>query len=302
MILALDIGGTKVMAGLLDGKPRILKSLEFPTPKNRHDALKELFKNIDALLKSDSRVLEGIGIAAPGPLDVKKGILLKAPNLPGWESLPIKSLLAKRYKVPTFVENDANAAALAEALWGAGKNYRFVFYATLSTGIGAGFVMDKKIYQGRTGMALEAGHASIDYQGLPCKCGLKGCIEAYASGPSIVKRARNVFKNTPEKFTSRDIQRMAEQGDKKALKLIKETGFYIGVWLGNIVNILDPDAIVLGGGVSFFGKPLFDAIRETLPKFSINPNAHKIPIVPAKLKRDVGLFGAAALCLISDRH
>ena len=286
------------MVGILNSQPKILKSIEFPTPRVRGEIFSQLFKTIDALT-GNSRIIDGIGIASPGPLDVNRGLLLKAPNLPGWENLALGPALTKRYKVPVVLENDANAAALAEALWGAGKGYRHVFYATVSTGIGTGLVINKKVYQGRTGMALEGGHSTIDYQGTLCKCGLKGCIEAYASGPSIVRRAKAVIKNLPPSASARDIQNLAESGNKTAVKLIKETADYLAVWLGNMINIFDPDVIVLGGGVSFLGKMLFEPLRKLTPKYSINPRAHEVPIVQAKLQRNSGLLGAAAVYLQS---
>ncbi|MBI4669756.1 MAG: ROK family protein, partial [Elusimicrobia bacterium] len=199
-IVGVDIGGTKVRVGLVrpsrdkKGHVQMVRAIETKTDvKGKSAALKQLESIIQNLIAEDKSRIAGIGIGAPGPLDRKKGALLCAPNLPNWSNVPIGPWVSRRFKLPAIVENDANAASLSEALWGAGKNKRFVFYATISTGIGTGLVIDKKLYAGGVGLALEAGHATIDVNGRPCQCGLKGCIEAYASGPSMVRRAREIW-------------------------------------------------------------------------------------------------------------
>ncbi|MEK6544490.1 MAG: ROK family protein, partial [Elusimicrobiota bacterium] len=215
--------------------------------------------------------------------------------IPGWKNVPIVSWLRQAFKLPCRMDNDANAAALAESLWGAGKDYRFVFYATLSTGIGTGLVIDKKLYVGRSGRALEGGHLSIDYKGRQCNCGLKGCIEAYASGPSMVRRALGRLRGLKNPVTPKSILQAAQAGNKKAAHLITETGELLGIWLGNIVNIIEPDVIILGGGITNLGDPLFGPIKKTLPRYSIIPYANKIPVVRAHFESDSGILGAAAI-------
>lgn len=302
LIAALDIGGTKVMAALmrLQGHklPKILKQLEQPTARGGSEAAKKQILGMLESVTGEQRVAR-LSLAVPGPLNPKTGVLIKAPNLPGWENLPIRRWVEAKFKRPALLENDANAAALAEALWGAGKKYRYVFYTTISTGIGTGLVLDKKLYTGRTGMAMEGGHLTINHSGTLCGCGLSGCIEAYASGTSLARRARARFPREPEKWNPKALAASAAKGDESSRELIRETGRYLGIWLGNIVNLLDPDVMVLGGGLSFLGEPLFSVIRAELPKYSINPRAKEIPLIPARLKREVGLYGAAAVAFSS---
>ncbi|MBI4064341.1 MAG: ROK family protein [Elusimicrobia bacterium] len=300
LIVGIDIGGTKIMAGLIrlpsdaSGKAVILKKVEQPTAKKRESAITQI-TSIAAELIQNEKSIKGMGVAAPGPMDAKRGVLLRAPNLSGWENIRLKSLLEKKFRVPVALENDANAAALAEALWGAGKGKRHVLFATISTGIGTGLVIDGRLYRGATGFALEGGHLTIDRNGASCNCGQKGCIEAYASGPAIAKRARKVLVNAPPALSSLYIEKEAKKGNAACKKLIEDAAFDLGLWLGNMVNLFDPDVIVLGGGVTSFGKHFFDVIKQTLPKFSVNPKANEIPVIPAKLGRDMGIFGAAAI-------
>ena len=192
--LGVDIGGTKVAVGLVDRVGKILTQGRKPMVANgtAEAALQAVTGAIDISLMSataDGR-LQSIGICAPGPLDPKTGIVLNPPNLPCWRNFPLADEVAKHYHVPVKVDNDANAAALAETRWGAARGHRYVFYATIGTGIGTGIVLDGRIYHGNTGSAGEGGHVSIDYRGPLCPCGKRGCIEVLAAGPAIGARAR----------------------------------------------------------------------------------------------------------------
>lgn len=296
---ALDVGGTKLLAALVSiapGKsPRIVSQVEEPTEKgNKSKVQDQIFRMLESI-RPEKKKITAAGIALPGLTDPKSGELVKSPNLSNWEGLPLHSWVGRRLHCPVFTGNDANAAALAEAFWGAGKKSRFVLYATISTGIGTGFVMDGKLFMGETGMALEGGHLTIDRFGALCPCGLRGCIEAYASGTSLERRAQVYFPDNPEKCKPKALEMAARKGDKIAEGLIRETGEYLAIWLGNMVNILDPSVIVLGGGISAIGDPLFSVIRKDIQKHSVNPKASKIPIVPAKFGRETGAMGAAAL-------
>ncbi|MBI3758845.1 MAG: ROK family protein, partial [Deltaproteobacteria bacterium] len=212
---------------------------------------------------------EAIGIAAPGPLHQKSGVIINPSNLPAWRNVPLVSLITARYKLACRLENDANAAGLAEALHGAGRGCASVFYSTISTGIGSGIILDGKVYHGRNGAAAEGGHVTIDYRSpILCKCGVPGCIEALASGTAI----------------SRD---GGYDLDDLATKL--------SAWLGGVISLLDPDVIVLGGGVSRIGDPLLDRLRRMTPARTINQFAGATPIVPAELGADCGIIGAACL-------
>jgi glucokinase len=316
-IMGIDVGGTKVAGGLVDLKARLVKSLVVPTlaSKGFQTSYGQIVKLVAALLKQargKDRVL-GIGICAPGPLNPKSGLVINPPNLPGWRNIQLARNIEARFGVPTKVENDANAAGLAEVLFGAATAYRDIFYVTVSTGIGTGIIIDRKIHHGKNGVAGEGGHVSIDYKSpYRCGCGTYGCIEALAAGPGMARRARVRLEqehSAPsllremtgghlERISPQMIEQAARQGDRVAGDVLEETGFYLGVWLAGMITLLDPEAIVIGGGVAQIGKPLFDKIRATIPHHTINRQfAVKTPVLPAKLKKDVGIYGAASVFL-----
>ncbi len=317
LIMGIDIGGTKVAGGLMTAQGRLVKSLIRPTHAGGGYAssLSQIISLIERLYHAagGSDGLEGIGLLAPGPLNPHTGLVINPPNLPGWENVRLAEIVEKRFGVKAKVENDANAAGLAEVLFGAAVGYRHVFYVTVSTGIGTGIIINKKIYHGKNGVAGEGGHVSIDYQSpYRCGCGSLGCIEALAAGPALVRRAqarllqehtqpsllRDLTQHQPARLTPQLIARAALRGDAIAKFILKETGFFLGVWLAAMINLFDPEAVVVGGGVAQIGKPLFKTLHETIPHYAINPNfARRTPILPAKLKKNVGVYGAAALFL-----
>jgi glucokinase len=317
-LLGVDIGGTKIASGLFSPQGRLLARHQLPTEdeKGFSYSSQQMFTTIDLLLEQAAAReadVTGIGVCAPGPIEAKKGILYNPPNLTGWENLNLKALLESRYGKRVYVDNDANAAGLAEALWGAAIGYENIFYVTVSTGIGTGIILNRKIYHGKNGMAGEGGHMTIRYdsEDFKCKCGNIGCIEAYASGSSVAERARKRLKDLPEKpallseivqnrwntITMKDLSRAAMQGDHFCQEMIRETGLYLGIWLGSVISILDPDIIVIGGGVARIGEPLFEVIRREIPARTINRCAAHTPVVKAALQEDVGIYGAAALAL-----
>ena len=264
---------------------------------------------IDSILSSGTEV-EGIGICAPGPLDPESGIVLNPPNLPCWRNFPLAEKIRAKYKVPVNVDNDANAAALAETLWGAAQGFRYVFYATIGTGIGTGIVLDGAIYHGKTGSAGEGGHVSIDYRGPVCGCGKRGCIEILAAGPAIGARARakiaveplrgktivDLAKGNVSAITSQHVGEAFESGDPLAREVLEETVHLLTIWLGNIVDLLDPDVIVVGGGVAAMLRTFFEEIKRGMPEWCVNPRASEIPLLMAHYGADAGIAGGAALC------
>src|ERR1700686_5409870 len=193
-VIGVDIGGTKVAAGFVDHAGEITHVTRVPMVSDGDAAagLNSVLEAIDSLLAKAQQnhwAIRAVGICAPGPLDPNTGVVINPPNLPCWRNFPLSLKVSEAYGLPVKVDNDGNAAALAEALWGAGRGYRNVFYVTIGTGIGTGIVFDRRIYHGRTGAAGEGGHMSIDYRGPRCGCGKLGCIEAFASGPAIARRA-----------------------------------------------------------------------------------------------------------------
>jgi glucokinase len=216
----------------------------------------------------------------------------------------------KIYRVPVKVENDANAAALAEAYWGAGRGYRHIFYAGIGTGIGTGIVFDGRIYNGRTGAAAEGGHMSIDYHGPRCGCGKPGCIEILAAGPAIARRARaklasqqsprsillDLAKGNIDAVTSEMVGQAFAAGDLLAKETLLETVDLLSLWLSNIVDLLEPDVIIIGGGVAAMLNPFFDDIANGLAKYCIISRCREIPLLKAHYGADAGIAGGAALC------
>src|SRR3984957_13337723 len=198
-ILGVDIGGTKVAVGLVDRDGRILTQGRQPMVANAtaEAALQAVKTAIDLMISAADGRVRSIGICAPGPLDPKTGVVLNPPNLPCWRNFPLAEKIRDKYRLPVHVDNDANAAALAETRWGAARGYRYVFYATIGTGIGTGIVFDGHIYHGKTGAAGEGGHVSIDYSGPLCTCGKRGCIEILAAGSAIGARARAKLAANP---------------------------------------------------------------------------------------------------------
>ncbi|NQT32272.1 MAG: ROK family protein [Candidatus Omnitrophica bacterium] len=318
-VIGVDIGGTKVATGIIsirDGK--LKKKVVLPTHAKDgfEGSLEQVYESIGKVLQmsgTGKEHIEGIGVCAPGPLNPVKGIVHNPPNLPGWNEVPLASLIRKKFRIKTRLENDANAAGMAEVIWGAARGYKHVLYVTVSTGIGTAIIINGKVFHGKNGMAGEGGHMTINYDDKygKCNCGNIGCIEALASGPYTIKRLRRKLEKNPglktnlidmvdgrlNDLTMIVLSDAADEGDRLALETIAEEGRLIGIWLGSMINVLDPEIIVIGGGVSLMGDVLFKEIRKTIPTHSINIFADKTPVVQARLKRDVGIFGAASVLL-----
>jgi len=315
--IGVDVGGTKVAAGFVDAHGEIHQHARVPMNSRgtAEEGLAAVTGAIEELLKlapDANTAPRRIGICAPGPLDPHIGVVLNPPNVTCWRNYPLAAEIARRYGGSVKLENDAKSAGLAEALWGAGRGYRNVFYTGIGTGIGAGILFDGRIYHGRTGAADEAGHMVIDYQGPLCGCGKKGCIEALASGTSIAKKARARLAETPERkslmlelaggeidaVTSETVGRAYAAGDALAKEILLETVELVTIWLGNIVDLLEPDVIIFGGGVAAMLNPFFGEIRKGLPAWCMNKRCVEIPIVPARYGAESGIAGGAALCMI----
>jgi glucokinase len=314
-LIGVDVGGTKVAAGVVSAGGEITCQARTPMASDNAAAgLAAVISAIDAVRAAHSNSelgeqISGIGICAPGPLDPRTGIVINPPNLPGWRNFPLAAEISKIYNLPVRVDNDGNAAALAEALWGAGRGFRNVFCATIGTGIGTGIVFDGHIYHGRTGAAAEGGHNTIDYRGPRCGCGKLGCIEALASGPAIARRASekiakegrpsailDLAGGCPDRITSEIVGRAYAAGDLLAKEVLQETTLYLTIWLGNIVDLLEPDVMILGGGAASMLLPFFDEIRDRLPSWCVNSHCQEIPLIAAHYGADAGIAGGAALC------
>ena len=316
--IGVDVGGTKVAAGFVNAQGEIAQHTRTAmNPRGTaEEGLAAVTTAIDTLLKMAPEAqggVERIGICAPGPLDPQTGVVLNPPNVPCWRNFPLAAEIARRYGGFVKIGNDANAAGLAEGLWGAGRGYKNVFYAGIGTGIGTGIVFDGRIYYGRTGAAAEGGHVTIDYQGPRCGCGKRGCIEVLASGTAIGKKARARLKEKPgcsvmmpelaggnvEGITSEIVGRAFAAGDPLAKEILVETVELLAIWLGNIVDLLEPDVMILGGGVATMLGPFFGEIRKRLPAWCVNSLCLEIPLVPARYGENAGIAGGAALCVES---
>lgn len=317
-VIGVDIGGTKIATGLITKDGKLKKKVILPTlsSKGMKASLGQVYRSVEELMelsKVKMKDVAGIGVCAPGPLDPVKGIVHNPPNLKGWKEVPLAELLRRKFRKKVKLENDANAAGMAEAIWGAAKGFKNVFYVTVSTGIGTAIIIDGNIYHGKNGMAGEGGHCTINYDGKDevCGCGNVGCIERLASGPGTVKGLVKKLKKNPalktsitdladgepESITMVMIGEAAREGDKVALDTIKEQSRRLGIWLGSMISLLDPEVIVIGGGVSALGSLMLKDIKQTIPPHSINIFAKKTPVRLAKLKRDVGIFGAASVLM-----
>jgi len=315
--IGVDVGGTKVAAGFVDSNGEIRNHIRVPMHSRgtAEEGLASVTAAIDEVLKLAPHAASAtarIGICAPGPLDPHTGMILNPPNVPCWRNFPLGEEIAKRYSGIVKVENDAKAAGLAEALWGAGRGYKNVFYTTLGTGIGTGILFDKRIYHGRTGAAAEGGHVTIDYSGPRCTCGKRGCIEVLASGTAIGKKARAKLAEGAARtsamlqlaggdinaVTSETVGKAYAAGDFLANEVLLETVELLTIWLGNMIDLLEPDVMILGGGVAAMLRPFVEEIRKRLPAWCINSRCLEIPILMARYGAESGIAGGAALCTI----
>lgn len=315
--LAIDIGGTKVAAGFVDSRGRILAENRAPMSARgtAQDGLNSVFEAVSGLQKKfPSGRPSCIGISVPGWVDPKRGGLIAAVNIPCWKNYPLVRAVSKRYRIPSTISNDANAAALAEATWGAGRGYRNIFYVTLGTGVGTGFVSEGKIYGGSSGGAGEGGHVTIDFRGPLCACGKRGCIEVYASGTGIARQAREKLRAKPhsasriielasgrlDNVTAEIVSRAAREGDSIAKHILEETADYLAIWMGTVIDMIEPEVFIFGGGVGHLMMKYRARIRRQLEKWAIAPRRKQVAILEAKFGAESALAGAAALCFGLD--
>jgi glucokinase len=308
-VLAVDIGGTAIRLALVSVEGKILarkrlstKAEEGPTP-----VINRMLSAMKGLLKShrvDLYQLHSISIASAGVIDAENGIITSSPNLPGWINVPLRDTVKTAYRISTFLLNDANAAALSEHQLGAGKGSANLFYITVSTGIGSGIIIDNNLYSGTSGSAGEIGHMTIDVNGPVCRCGSNGCLEPLASGTAVAKEAITRIKNgeqsslaenrdSIENITAKDVGQAAKEGDTLALAVISRAAYYLGVGLANLVNFLNPEIIIVGGGLSKLGELLLEPAREVMHERAFRLPAQAVRIVPSQLGDDAGVLGAA---------
>jgi glucokinase len=296
--LGLDIGGTKLAAGVVDRQGRVLSFALAPTRAEDGPArgLERLFELGRATVEQagvDWSQL-AVGIGCGGPLDAAEGVLIAPPHLPGWRDVPVAALAEQALGIPAALENDATAAAAGEHRYGAGAGTSHMVYLTISTGVGGGVVIGGTLYRGASGNGGELGHVTVDCAGRVCPgCGRRGCLEAYVSGTSIAERAREAGMGA---ITASDVARAAADGDATAIAVWDETTYALACGLTSIVNLFEPELVVLGGGVvSGTGEQLLGPVRTRVLAEAMPPARDAAQIVQSALGEHVGVVGAAAI-------
>jgi len=311
-IIGMDVGGTKLATVVADTEGKILQKVRKPTEaeKGAEHVISKLFSMVYetlnlANLKPENII--GIGVSFGGETDTKTGFVY--PHLPGWEGIPLRDRIEAEFNLPTIIENDANAGALAEWMFGAGRGYDYVVYMTMGTGIGGGIIANGEIFHGANDAAGEVGHQILLPDGPPCRCGRRGCLEALCSGPGIARRTKDAVMKEKDTLIlelaggnidavkSEFVLEAAQRGDALANRLIQETAFYMGWGIANIVNILNPNVVIIGTIVVAAGDLLLNPIRENVVKFAVDRSAEIVKILPAQLGESVGDLAAVALVI-----
>ncbi len=308
LIIGIDIGGTNIKGALLDSGGNIIRKEQAATlanagPEAVAARVTGLIGKLEATASADGKKVTAIGIGVPGQPDPKTGTVASAPNL-HWRLVPLVEYLRRGTALPIYLENDANVAALGEQWRGAGRGSVNMVMITVGTGIGGGVILNGSLYSGTNGSAGEVGHMVIDPNGPQCSCGRRGCLETLTSATAMIRMAREAIDrgtktelSKPENLEAKDIVMAAQAGDSVAQEIINFAAGYLGMGLGNIINLFNPDTIVVGGGVSKAGEILFDPLRRSAMEWSLEAPAKVVKIVPAELGNDAGCIGAVVLVL-----
>ncbi|MBU3933562.1 MAG: ROK family protein [Candidatus Omnitrophica bacterium] len=307
-LIGVDIGGTKTSVSLGNFRGKVLIRRVFPSEgvKATLSQIKRIIRAYLARYDRDLKRTKGIGVSCPGPLDFKKGLLITSPNMPTWRNVPLKRIFSRSFTLPVAVDNDANCAALAEKTFGAGKGVNSLFYYTVSTGIGGGLIINGEIFHGASNDAGEIGHSVVLPEGPKCNCGKRGCLEALASGTAIARIARERARRNSlilklagkrKDINAGIVAQAALKGDKLARAIYEQAAFYLGLSITNVIQIINPEMIVIGGGVAKAGPILFRPLVKTVRAYTWPRPYRSCKIVPAKLKDAVGDLGAISLLL-----
>jgi glucokinase len=310
-ILGIDIGGTNLVAGCVAADGMSLEGLlsESTRPEEGADGVvARLFsiarRSMDALAAAvPGAVVRGVGVGAPGPLDTHRGVVLLTPNL-GWVNFPLRDRVADGLRLPTSLDNDANCAVLGEHWRGAAQGARHAIGITIGTGIGGGLILDGQLHHGASDCAGEIGHTTIEMNGRRCACGNYGCLEAYASGPAIARRAmeavesgaesslRELMQANPTSVTAQVVYEAANAGDALAREVVQDTARFLGAGIANLVNVFNPEVVVVCGGVTQAGDSLFVPLRREVSRRAFKPAVDVCRIVPGALAGSAGVYGA----------
>lgn len=316
-IVGVDLGGTNIVVGAMsaDGREQYAMHSTPTPPRSDGSSDRVVERMVEMLDVTISETLKetgarrtdilGVGIGAPGPLDRENGMVIVAPNL-GWHNVPLRDLISDAVKLPCTLDNDANCATYGEWWIGAARGARNVVGITIGTGIGGGLIIDGKLYHGSSDVAGEIGHMTIDQTGRRCGCGNYGCLEAYASGPNIAERAREALRagdksslpdlvgGDVENITAATVYEAAKQGDFVAREVVRDTARFLGTGLANLLNVFNPDVVVVSGGVTQAGDALFEPLRNEVRRRAFKPAVAACRIVPGELPGTAGVVGAVA--------
>ena len=315
-IVGVDIGGTNLVVGLVPaegGDPVALRTRSSSSRRGADATVADVARLVEAAVEEtldvhggDRRDVLGVGVGAPGPLDLRAGIVRTAPNL-GWTDYPLRDEVARAVGLPVNLDNDANCATYGEWWRGAGRGFRLMVGITVGTGIGGGVIVDGQLVHGGSGSAGEIGHTTIDFTGRRCACGNYGCLEAYASGPNIAARARegleagaesvlmDLVDGNPARITAITVYEALVLGDAYANEVMLETAKILGAGVANVVNTLNPDAVVIVGGVTRAGDHLFKPLRSEVRRRAFRSSWEACRILPGELPETAGVVGAAGL-------
>ncbi len=316
--LVVDLGGTKIITAVVIPDGSVVSRNYCLTLANdgTEAVINRMLSDIDAVLAKTgikTSNLCGLVVAAAGIIDTINGVIKTSPNLPGWRDIPLRDILANELGIAVYIINDASAAALGEHRFGNGKGVDNLIYLTVSTGIGGGIIMAGELYLGTDGCAGELGHMTIEPQGPKCNCGNSGCLEVLASGTAIAKEAERrlgqgevsaILTLVDGRFgdiTAKTVAMAAKQGDALACQVVARTANYLGIGLANLINIFNPDVIVIGGGVSKMGEMLLKPAREVAKKKAFQMPAQTVRILRARLGDNAGIIGAAAYIFDCNR-
>ena len=313
-IIGVDLGGTNVKTALVTRDGAIVCKDSRPTHADGGpDAvIGDMCAGVDAVLaetgKSKDDVL-ALGVGAPGPMNWQTGVVYSPPNLPGWKDVPLAKLMHERTGLPAYVDNDANVACWGEFWKGSGHDVESLVMLTLGTGVGGGIVVAGQLLRGPDGTAGELGHLCVNRNGRQCNCGAKGCLETYASVSGLVRTAikhmdpgrvtvlTDMSSGDPDKITGKMVSDAVDQGDTYAAWVMKETATWLGIGIASLINALNPEVIVLGGGMIAAGDALFVPVRETVRAQAFEVPAKRAEVIPASLGNDAGVIGAAGCAL-----
>ncbi len=315
LVFAADLGGTYLRTAIVDEDGRIRSRLKQNTPEADNPdeivgALVSAARRFEAQDVASGKGLRAVSVAVPGTVNVEAGLVVKAPNLTCLESFRLAEALTAELKLPAILENDANAAAVGEMWQGAGRGHRAIVCVMLGTGVGGGIILNGKLWRGVNDSAAEIGHMCVDpFGGVACTCGSRGCLEVYASATAIVRMTREALPRyaesvlaTSENLTSEEVYRAGLAGDALALEVFRRMGVYLGIGLANLINVLNPEMIVIGGGV-VNGWDLFEKhMRHEAHERAFPVPAAQVKIVPGECGDDAGLLGAARLAFTEGLH